>query len=151
MASYNIYVVDDGNGNFAVTAENAPSTTAAGGTFLSIPWVTNANAGNASVVISSATTATPIAITTASAHGLVTGDLVYVQRANPLTATTENITGTYTFTKTAATTGTLDGSVGSGTYVASSATIQKLTKAKEPATAVQAALRAVLDDRASGN
>ncbi len=150
MSSYAIYVKDDGSGNFGVNVENSPATIPAGGTRLSIPWITNANAGLSPFVISSATTATPIAVTTASAHGLSTGDTVYVYQ-NSSTATVENIVGTYQFTVTGATTGTLDGSVGSGTYTASSASLKKLTQAKEVATAIQAALRAVLDDRASGN
>ncbi len=150
MASYAIYVTDDGSSNFGVVAFNAPATLPAGGTRLSIPWITNANAGSSPVVISAATTATPIAITTAAAHGLVTGDTVQVY-LNSATPAVENIVGTYQFTKTAATTGTLDGSVGSGTYTASTASIKKLATAKEVATAIQAGLRSVLDDRASGN
>ncbi len=150
MSSYSIYVVDDGSGNFGVNVERAPATPPAGGTRLSIPWITNANAGNSGVVISSATTATPIVITTAAAHGFVTGDTVYVY-LNSSTDAVENIVGTYQFTKTAATTGSLDGSVGSGSYVASTASVKKLSVAKELATAVQAGLRAALDDRASGN
>lgn len=150
MSTYAILVTDDANGNFTPTIIRSPATLPAGGTRLNIPWITNTNFGNASVVITSATTATPIVITTAAAHGFVTGDSVYIQRAVPATDTVENITGTYQFTKTGATTGSLDGSVGSGTYTASSATVTKLTPAKEPATATQAALRSLLDDRASG-
>ncbi len=151
MSTYSILITDDGNGNFTPVIERAPATLPAGGTRLNIPWVVNNNIGNASVVISTATTATPIAIVTASAHGFSTGDVVFIERAVPATDTVENITGTYQFTKTSATGGTLDSSVGSGTYTASSAVVRKLTPAKEPATAVQAALRALLSDRASGN
>lgn len=151
MSNYSILITDDGNGNFTPVIERSPATLPAGGTRLNIPWVTNANIGNAATVILSATTATPIVITTTAAHGLNTGDVIYIQRAVPTTDTVENITGTYQFTKVSSTTGQLDGSVGSGTYTASSAVFTKLTPAKEPATAVQAALRALLCDRASGN
>ncbi len=146
MSSYSAYFTDDGVGNYTVVVENAPATLPAGGTFLSIPWITNANAGNASIVISSATTATPIACTAASAHGLVTGDTVYVSGGLVL-----NINGTYNVTVTSSTVFSLDKSVGSGTYTASSASFKKLTKAKNVGEAIQAAQRAIMDDRASGN
>ncbi len=151
MASYAIYVTDDTNGRYGAVAFNAPATLPAGGTRLSIPWITNANDGNAYFTVSAATTATPIAVTTSAAHGWVTGDTVTFKRAVPGTDTVLNIVGTFQFTRTGATTGTLDGSVGSGTYVASSAVGKKLTLAKELATAVQAGLRAALNDRADGN
>ncbi len=150
MSSYAIYVADNGSGDFTVVAENTPATLPAGGTRLSIPWVTNANAGNASIVISSATTATPIVCTAASAHGLTTGDEVQVF-LNSSTASVLNIVGSYTATVTSSTAFSLDQSVGSGTYTASTASFKKLTKTKTISVAIQAALRAVLDDRASGN
>ncbi len=149
MSSYAIYVADDGAGNFAVVAENTPATLPAAGTRLSIPWITNPNAGSTALTITSATTATPIACTTA-AHGYSTGDVVQVF-LNSATASVLNIVGTYTITVTSTTVFSLDNSVGSGTYTASTASVKKLAKAKDPATAVQAALRAVMNDRASGN
>ncbi len=146
MSSYSLYISDDGTGIFRVVAINTPATLPAGGTRLSIPWIENYNAGTTGVVISSATTATPIVITTASAHGFVTGDEVFISGG-----LVENINGSYTFTKTGATTGSLDNSVGSGTYTASSATVKKMDSSKSVGIAIQAGLRAVLDDRASGN
>ncbi len=146
MSSYAIYVADDGSGNFTVVAENTPTTLPVGGTRLSIPWLTNANAGSTPLVITSATTATPIVCTTA-AHGYTTGDEVFISGGLVMTA----INGSFTVTVQSSTTFALDQSVGSGTYTASSATVKRLTKAKDIGTAVQAALRAVLDDRASGN
>lgn len=147
MSSYVIYCADDGNGVFRTIAINAPATLPAGGTRLTIPWVKNLNAGSTGNIITAATTATPIAITTTSAHGLSTGDLVKISGGLVMTA----INGTFIFTKTAATTGTLDGTVGSGTYTASSATLFPIDSAKELGVAVQAGLRACLDDRAAGN
>jgi hypothetical protein len=150
MSTYCAYIVDDGSGNFGVVAFRAPATAPAGGTRLTIPWITNNNAGNEYFVISAATTATPIAITTSASHNWVTGDTIEIE-ANSSTDPTLNIEGTFQFTKTGAATGTLDGTVGSGTYVASSASGKKLTTAKDPITALQAASRAIADDRASGN
>lgn len=69
------------------------------------------------IQVSLATNASPVAITTAIAHGALTGDKVQVYNAQG------NIgaNGYYTFTKTGANTGTLNGSVGSGAYAPLSA------------------------------
>lgn len=147
MSSYAIYAADDGNGNYTVVAENTPTTLPAGGTRLSIPWVRNPNAGTTNLTISAATTATPIAATTSTAHGYSTGDEVFISGGLVMTA----INGSFTITVTGSTTFTLDQSIGSGTYTASSATVKKLVRATELATAIQAGLRSCLDDRASGN
>lgn len=147
MSAYSIYVSDNGSGIFRPVAINTPTTLPSGGTRLTIPYVTNLNAGATGNVITAGTTATPIAITTTTAHGLNTGDLVKISGGLVMTA----INGTFTFTKTAATTGTLDGSVGSGTYTASSATLVPIDSATAIGTAIQAALRAILNDRAAGN
>lgn len=147
MSNYAMMITDDGSGNFTVTAMNTPTTKPAGGTRLTIPWVKNLNAGATGIVVTSATTATPIACTMASAHGLSTGALVKISGGLVMTA----INGTFNVTVTGATTFTLDSSVGSGTYTASTATMIPLDNAKELGVAVQAGLRAMLDDRASGN
>ncbi len=147
MSSYSIYAADDGNGNFTVVAKNAPATLPAGGTTLSIPWVRNPNGGTTNLVVTSATTATPIVCTTASAHGYSTGDEVFISGGLVMTA----VNGAFTVTVTGSTTFSLDNSVGSGTYTASSAKVKKLAKATDLGMAIQAGLRACLDDRASGN
>lgn len=146
MSAYTIHITDDGT-FFRPIAKNTATTTPVGGTQLPIPWIENLNAGSTGNVITAATNATPIVITTTTAHGLTTGDLVYISGGLVQTA----INGTFTFTKTAATTGSLDGSVGNGTYTASTATLKPIDKTKSIGIAIQAALRAVLDDRASGN
>ncbi len=147
MSSYSIFIKDDGNGNFSAVGRNAPTTLPSGGTPLSIPWIDNANAGTTGLVVTAATTATPIAVTTASAHGASTGDLVFISGGLVMTS----INGTFNVTVTGTTTFTLDQSVGSGTYTASSATAKLISKSKLLGSALQAATRAVLDDRASGN
>ncbi len=146
MASYNIYVEENpaASGRWTVAAKRAPSTEAAGGTTLSVPWVMNQNAGSTPLTITAATTATPIVCTTA-AHGYETGDQVFISGGLVMTA----INGTFTVTVVSSTTFQLDNSVGSGTYTASSATVKKLAKATDPAIAVQAGLRAILNDRAT--
>lgn len=152
MSSYGIQIDDDGNGNFDAVVSNTPTTKFAGGTRLTIPWLQNANAlqGPNNIVITAATNATPIVCTTAAltgANALTTGDVVTITGGLVLTA----INGTFTVTVNSSTAFQLDNSVGNGTYTASSAVVKKLTKPKEVATAVQAALRSILDDRASGN
>lgn len=146
MSDYTIFLDDDGSGNFACSAINSPATKPAGGTRLVIPWVDNANTTETPLTVTAATTATPIVCTTA-AHGYTTGDQVVVTGGLVMTS----INGTFTVTVVSSTTFQLDQSVGSGTYTASSATVKKISKTKLLGSALQAAFRAVLDDRASGN
>jgi len=75
---------------------------------------------NIAVALSSVTNATPISVTTASAHGLSTGDTVSL--VGVLGCTAAN--GVWKITVTGATTFTLDGSVGNGAYSAGSGTLQ---------------------------
>lgn len=63
-----------------------------------------------SCFIASSTNATPIAVTTATAHGLATGDVISI--VNHLVNTNAN--GPWTITRTGATTFTLDTAVGNG-------------------------------------
>lgn len=146
MSDYSIFLDDDGAGSWAVSAINSPATKPAGGTRLVIPWIDNANTTNTGLVVTAATTATPIVCTTA-AHGYTTGDEVVVTGGLVMTA----INGSFTVTVVSATTFQLDQSVGSGTYTASSATVKKIEKTKLMASALQAATRALLNDRAAGN
>jgi hypothetical protein len=64
-----------------------------------------------STVVSTATAASPVAITTATPHGLLTGQQIYIHNIIVVPD------GLYTFTKTGDSAGTLDGTTGSGTYV----------------------------------
>lgn len=68
--------------------------------------------GVSNLAMTAATNATPIAITTASAHGLATGN--YVTISGVLGNTNAN--GTFVITVTGASTFTLNGASGSGTY-----------------------------------
>ena len=146
MSSYSIQITDDGSGNFTSVAQRGATTLASGGTRLSIPWVVNANKAETPFTITAATNATPIVATTA-AHGYTTGDEVFISGGLVLTG----INGSFTVTVVSSTTFQLDQSVGNGTYTASSATCKRIAKATDLGTAVQASLRAALDDRASGN
>jgi hypothetical protein len=62
--------------------------------------------------ITNATNATPIVITTSTAHGFVTGDTVHIVQVEGNTAAN----GTWTITNLTATTFSLDTSVGNGAY-----------------------------------
>lgn len=75
------------------------------------------------IVITAATNATPIACTWASAHGLTTGQQVCIRNGEGNTA----VNGTQTVTVTGPTTATLDGTVGNGTYTASSAVSARIS------------------------
>lgn len=78
----------------------------------------NGKPGNESrlgaLTVTGATNATPIEITTSAAHGLYTGDRVQIVGVRGNTAAN----GTWTITKTAASTFTLAGSVGNGAWAA---------------------------------
>lgn len=65
---------------------------------------------SSTISISSSTNATPIAVTTSSAHGYSTGDTVVITGHT----TNTNANGTWTITSTGSTTFTLDGSTGNG-------------------------------------
>lgn len=69
--------------------------------------------GVTNLAISNVSNGTPIQVTTASAHGLSTGDTVTVQGALGVPAAN----GTWTITVLGANSFTLNGSVGSGTYL----------------------------------
>lgn len=148
MSAYQINISDNGTlGVFRPTAQRAATTLASGGTRLTIPYVANLNAGSTGNVITAATNATPIVITTTSAHGLTTGDLVKISGGLVQTA----INGTFTVTVVTTTTAQLDQSVGNGTYTASSATLYPIDSTQNLGIAIQAALRACMNDRAAGN
>lgn len=148
MSSYQINISDVGSaGIFRPTIQRGATTLASGGSRLTIPWVQNLNAGSTGNVITAATNATPIVITTTSAHGLTTGDLVKISGGLVQTA----INGTFTVTVVTTTTAQLDQSVGNGTYTASSATLFPIDNTANLGIAIQAALRAAMDDRAAGN
>lgn len=67
--------------------------------------------------VTAATNASPIAITTSAAHGLQTGNRVTIADVGGNTAAN----GTFTVTRTGATTFTLDGSTGNGAYTSGGA------------------------------
>lgn len=95
----------------------------AGGTVLALRAATITagsirGAGAVGGAITAATNATPIAITTTTPHGLVTGAVVTV--ASVVGNTAAN--GTFKITKTGASTFTLDGSVGNSAYVSGGTT-----------------------------
>ena len=75
----------------------------------------------APIVISAATNATPIACTSATPHGLSTGDVIVVTGGT----TNTGVNGTRKITKTGASSFTLDGSTGNGVYDAGSASFTK--------------------------
>jgi len=73
------------------------------------------------LVVSAATNATPIAVTTSTNHGYATNDVVTISGAQGNTAAD----GTWVITVTGATTFTLTGSAGNGAYTANTASVVK--------------------------
>ena len=143
MSTYAIYVQDDGSGNFNVVAMNAPSTKPSGGTNLTIPFATNNNAA-APVAITGATNATPIVLTVANSWNV--GDVITVTGVLGNTAAN----GTWRLSAANSTTATLENSVGNASYTSGGYALKMVTTSRI-AVAVEAAHRAILDDRASGN
>jgi hypothetical protein len=84
--------------------------------------------------ISSATTATPIEITTSSAHGFSTGDLIGIAGMAGMTVANGYI---WEITVTSSTSFTLTGSVGSGTHTGSTGTAYKIPNTRATALTTQ--------------
>lgn len=72
------------------------------------------------LAVTAATAASPIAVTTASAHGLSTGALVSIYQHGATAPGLTGLVGLHAITVTGGSTFTLDGTSGSGTYVANS-------------------------------
>lgn len=148
MAESNYYIelLNDGSGNYNCVVHNG-GTAPLIGTMLQIPQIENLN-NPSQQVVTAATNATPIVITTAAAHGWSVGDVITINGA--LVNTGANGTFKISVVGTS-TTATLLNSAGNGTYTASSGVATKLGTTKAVYTAAQAAIRAVLCDRAAGN
>lgn len=80
---------------------------------------------NTSGLVTNATNATPIVITTAAVHGLTTGDYVVIQGVGGNGAST----GTHQITVTTTTAFSLDGSAGDGAYTRGGIWAKALTDA----------------------
>lgn len=144
--SYAVYLRNDGTGNYQVVALADPSTLPVSTVRVAmtpIPYFPNTTAYN----ITAATNAAPIAITTSAAHGRVTGDAVYIRDADGNTAAN----GTFIVTVTGATTLTLDGSSGNGSYTNAGtaadpyATLQFVPTMNNPADVLNTAVDAILN------
>lgn len=143
MANYAI-ILDDSSGSYGVrVTKSATTTTVTGGTTLSLPTIENQNGTPATGTISAATSAAPVVITS-TAHGLSAGDVITVSGVNGTTAAN----GTWIVTAPDANTLGLTGSIANAAYTSGGSWF-KLPRTKVPSVAVQAALRAILNDLAS--
>lgn len=95
-----------------ITRVSVQTSTTTGIVTTTIANATGPVPGVSNLAITAATNATPIAITTASAHGLATGN--YVTNSGVLGNTNAN--GTFVITVTGATTFTLNGATGNAAY-----------------------------------
>jgi hypothetical protein len=112
---------------------------------VSIPDLENRNAAAViSSTFTAASNATPIVVT--ATNTFADGDVVEVTGVVGNTAAN----GTFELASTSGTGFTLVGSDGNGTWT-SGGVARKVTRATSYATAIQAALRAILNDRAAGN
>ena len=145
---YAIHVIN-ASGNIDVVVMRDPGVVpvdsgAAGQPRVTIPCIENCNVAPVIEDVSGATNATPIVLTVTGTT-LVTGDVAVVSSVGGNTAAN----GTFTVS-VAGNNVTLIGSDGNGAYT-SGGKIRKLTKTLSYGTAIQAALRAILNDRAAGN
>ena len=145
MSSYSIQATDDGSGNFNVTVIRAATTKASGGTNLTIPVLENNNAANP-LAITGATNASPIVITV-TGHPYATGDVITITNVGGNTAAN----GTWVITKVDANSFSLTNSTGNAAYTSNTGYSVAEGTTKGLYTAIQAAMRAALDDRAAGN
>lgn len=142
MASYAVYIQDTA-GSLDVQVHRAPSTIPVGGTVLPFTYLENNNAlVSPAKAITGATNATPIVLTVASGHGVVANDQIFVTGVGGNTAAN----GTFIVSAVGATTITLQGSAGNGSYT-SGGTFRELTPASRFHDAIQVASRAILNDR----
>ena len=144
-SNYTIKIENDGNGNYAATVYKDPSTKPVSATVLKMPWLENNNTFFANHTVNAATAAAPIVITTADAHGLVTGDEVFVTGGTGMTM----LNGTWIVTVTSTTAFSLDGSTGSGTYTSATASAKKVSKTKLIGAVINAASVAIAGDRST--
>jgi hypothetical protein len=142
-SSYSLNLIYSSGGYVCVAIKDPTAATAAStGTFLAQPSIEQPPQTDA-VVITAATNATPIVCT--ATNTLSDGDAVYISGGLVNTG----VNGTFTVSSTSGSGFTLLGSRGTGTYTASSAKFVKLDKAKQPYVAIQKAIAAVLNDRAT--
>lgn len=146
-SNYGITLKNSSGSNYFAVVVKDPTTIATAastGTFLAIPKFANTIAQlDPAVTITAATNATPIVCT--ATNTLSDGDCVYVFGGLVNTG----INGTFEVTSTSGSGFTLLGSRGTGTYTASSAKFVKVEKATSPYVALQAAMVAILNDRAT--
>jgi hypothetical protein len=143
-SSYSINLIYSADGYVAVAIKDPTAATAAStGTFLAQSSIEQPAQTEATTIVA-ATNATPIVVSSTT-NTLSDGDAVYVYGGLVNTG----INGTFTVSSTSGTGFTLLGSRGTGTYTASSAKFVKLPKAAQPFVALQRAIAAILNDRAT--
>lgn len=156
MSSYVIVVNDDGSGNFAVTAKRGALTSeAAANTVpnLKIPWIDNTNGGGTVWNVSAASNAAPIVVTFDAAdtsNPLAVGDLVFIQSVGGNTQANGTFEVSAVGGSASAWTASLKGSTGNASYT-SGGKIVEISRSKLIGGAIEAAKRAILNDRSDGN
>ena len=141
--------IKNSSGNLDVVVMRDPGVVpvdsgAAGQPRVDIPWIENNNATPVIETVSGATDATPIVLTVTGTT-LVTGDFAQVSGVGGTTSAN----GTFEVS-VAGNNVTLIGSDGNGAYT-SGGKIRKLSKTLLYSHALEAAKRAILNDRAAGN
>jgi hypothetical protein len=146
-SNYGITLKNSSGSNYFSVVVKDPTviaTAATTGTFLAIDKYHDTVNNADPVTIVAATNATPIVVSSTT-NTLTDGDVVYIFGGLVNTG----INGTFEVTSTSGTGFTLLGSRGTGTYTASSAKFIKVAKTPNPHIALLAAVRAILNDRAT--
>lgn len=153
MSSYYAVFNDDGSGNFGVTVTrgtlNSEAPTNDSMPRLEIPWIDNLNAGVTIWNVSAASNAAPIVVTfdsSAAANPLAVGDLVFIQDVGGNTQANGTFEVSAVGGSASAWTATLKGSDGNAAYT-SGGTIYEISRTKLLGGAVEAAKKAILNDR----
>lgn len=153
MSSYYAVFNDDASGNFAVTVvrgslgSEVPSADTA--PHLVIPWIDNLNAGVTVWNVTAASNAAPIVVTfdsDAVANPLAIGDVVVIQNVEGNTSANGTFEVTAVGGSASAWTATLKGSDGNAAYT-TGGSIYEITRTKLLGGAIEAAKRAILNDR----
>jgi hypothetical protein len=146
LNDYAVYIDVDASGNYSPQTFRNPTTRPSGGVRLPINYVTNDNTSSLQTVITNATNATPIVITS-TAHGLAVDDTVFITGVLGNTAAN----GTFIVSVVAdANTFTLRDSAGSGAYTSNTGYAKKILRDPNIITSLQMGIEAVIQDKSNG-
>jgi len=153
MSSYYAIFNDDASGNFSVSVVrgtlNSEVPTTDTMPRLVIPWIDNMNSGTTVYGVEDATNAAPIVLqfdATDAANPYAVGDVIVVQDVGGNTTANGTFEVSAVGGSSASWTATLKGSDGTAAYT-SGGTVYKISRTKLLGGAIEAAKKAILNDR----